>query len=243
MKKYKLFVFIFWFAILLNSWAKADILNNILEGVFRQQDLIEEQIKDAIFLGRFSYVEINAKGDTVKTINSLRRIYSKGSDKQKSEYLEMTIDGKKLTEPEIKKHTKNNQSNENFKSPFYKRFRNDYDFVYRGEDPNAKVWIIGFNPKQKGKGYMKGTAQISQIDFSIKQMQFLPTDLPFVVKNFNITLDYAKFENYSLPSKFTLEMEIQVKVVLNFAHKFIKMQELYSEYQFNNNLPDSIFGL
>lgn len=241
MKILKVLTFFVLFLITLEGFAPNNNLTNILDGIFQQQDIIDEQISDAIFLGKFSYVETNAAGDTLKTINSLRRIYSKSTTKQKSEYLEMVIDGKKLSKPQIDKQTKRNQSNQNFKLPFYKKFRNEYDFFYVSEDQEAKIWVIGFNPKNKKEGYLKGTAEISQADFSIQRLHFLPTDLPAVVKKINITLDYAKYGNYSLPSIFNLEMEINVKVIFNLAHKFIKMQEVYWDYQFNNNLPDSIF--
>ncbi|MCX7785348.1 MAG: hypothetical protein N2201_03860 [candidate division WOR-3 bacterium] len=241
MKMYSRLIVIILIAITVNGIEQNNNLNYILQGVFRQQDLTEEQIGDVIFFGSFSYIEINASGDTTKTINSLRRIYSKGSEKQKSEYLEMVIDGKKLTKMQIEKQTKKNQSAENFKLPFYKKFRNDYDFFYIGEDTNEKVWIIGFRPRYKKAGYLNGSAQISQFDTTISQIQFQPMDLPSVVKHFNCTLNYSKYQNYSLPSKFSLEMEIRVKVILNLAHKFIKMQEIYSEYQFHQSLPDSLF--
>ena len=218
-------------------------LNTILSGVFREQDRIANINKDAIYEGVFSYIELNDKGDTTKTITSARRIYSKGYDKQKSVYSEMIINGRRLSQSEIERENRKNQSNQKTNLPFNTNFRNDYSFYYIGEDNRngLKVWQIGFNPNRKGKGFIKGFADVLQADSNIVYINFTPVGLPFVLKDFSIELDYSKMQGFWVPTKFSLQMEVQVKVILSFAHKYIRMQEIYSNYTFNNNLPDSMF--
>lgn len=217
--------------------------DNILNGVFRNQDKMDKEIRDVIFDGNFSYQESNNKGQVLKTIASRRRIYSKGYDKQKSEYSEMIINGEVLTEEQMKKELKKNRGEMQTKLPFAKDFRDKYEFTYLGEETwhNKPVWKIGYQPKHKAKDNIKGFAYILQNDTNVVQYQFIPTGLPFVLKNFNIILDYFKIEKYWVPEKFSLEMELDVKVVFSLAHKFIRMQEQYSNYKFNTNIPDSFF--
>lgn len=218
-------------------------LNKILNGVLRQQNKMEKQIQDAIYDGQFSFVETNDKRETTKSITAVRKIYSKGLDKQKGEYLEMTIDGKKLNQTELAKENKKSQSGWKTNLPFSKEFRNNYDYNYVSEDSwdGFKLWKIGFAPKRKNKGYIQGFAYISQADSNIIQYQFVSVGLPFVLKNFNIILDYSKVQGYWQLTKFSMQMEVDVKIIFPLSHKYIRMQETYSNYKINNNLPDSLF--
>ncbi|MBS4015622.1 MAG: hypothetical protein KGZ86_04220 [Candidatus Latescibacteria bacterium] len=219
-------------------------LNGILAGVFRNEDKTNQEIQDAIFDGEFFYMEKNNKDQVVKTINSKRRIYTKGADFQKSEYSEMWVNGKLLSEEEMRKEMKKSRGDMQTKLPFSKPFRDNYDFSFQGEETwNGKtVWKIGYEPKQKGKDNIQGFAYVLQSDTNIVQYQFVPTGLPFVLKNFNIVLDYSKIDKYWVPVKFQLDMELDVKVLISFTHKFIRMEEQYSNYKFNNGLTDDFFN-
>lgn len=216
----------------------------VLSTIFSQQDKMSLEIKDATFDGDFFYMEKNNKGQVVKTINSKRRIYTKGSDFQKSEYSEMWVNGKLLSEEEMRKEMKKSRGDMQTKLPFSKPFRDNYDFSFQGEETwkGKTVWKIGYEPKHKGKDNIKGSAYVLQSDTNIVQYQFVPTGLPFVLKHFNIVLDYTKIEKYWVPRKFTLDMELDVKVLISFTHKFIYMEEQYTNYKFNNGLTDDFFN-
>lgn len=225
------------------SYGQHADFEKILQGVFRTQDKMESEIKDAIFDGNFSYIEMNNKGDTIKTIYSKRRVFTKGNDKQKSEYLEIIENGKLLSKEELAKAQKQNRGDMKTKFPFTKQYRNSYTFSYLGEEyyNNMAVWKIGYKPKEKGKDFIQGFAYVLKSDSNVVQYQFTPVGLPFVLKNFNIMLDYSKIDKYWVPTRFFLQMEIDVKVIFSLTHKYITMQETYSNYQFNNNIPDSFF--
>ncbi len=218
-------------------------LDKILSGVFHQQDRMDKEIQDAIFDGNFSFIETNGKGDTTKTITAIRKVYSKGYYKQKGEYVEMTVDSKKLSPAELKKENKKSRSNWKTNLPFSSQFRNDYDFYYIGDEnwEGFKVWGIGYTPKNRKQGYIEGFAFISQADSNVAQYQFIPVGLPFILKNFNIILDYSKVQGYWVLTKFSMEMEVNVKIIFSLAHKFIRMQEFYTNYKFNSSLEDSFF--
>ncbi len=214
-----------------------------MRGVFRQQDKMDSEIQDATFDGSFSYVEMNKNRDTIKTMYSKRHIYTKGYNKQKSEYWEIIKDGKKLSGEEMKKEMKQSRGDMNTKLPFASPYRNNYSFSYLGEEyyNNMAVWKIGYKPNKKGKDMLQGFAYILKNDSNVVQYQFTPVGLPFVLKNFNIVLDYSKTDKYWVPTKFYLQMEIDVKVIFSLAHKFIVMQEYYTNYKFNNGLSDEMF--
>lgn len=218
--------------------------DKILQGIFRMQDKMESEIKDAIFDGNFSYLEMNKKGDTIKTIYTKRRIFTKGNEKQKSEYTEMIENGKVLSKEEIKKAQKQSRGDMKTKLPFASPYRNSYTFNYIGDEyyNNMAVWKIGYAPNKKGKDFIQGFAYVLKSDSNIVQYQFTPVGLPFVLKNFNICLDHSKIDKYWVPTKFFLQMEIDVKIIFSLSHKFITMQETYSNFLFNTNIPDSLFG-
>lgn len=218
-------------------------LDTILAGIYRQQDKMDAEIQDVIFDGSFFYMETNKNGDVIKTINTKRRIYSKGHDKQKSEYLEVIENGKILSEAEKKKVIKQSRGDMKTKLPFISLYRNNYHFQYLGEEyyNDLAVWKIGFKPNQKGKDFVQGFALVEKSDTNVVRYQFTPVGLPFVLKDFNITLDYAKVQSYYVPIQFYFQMEVDVKVIFSLTHKFITMQEIYSNYQFNNGLDDSFF--
>ncbi len=217
--------------------------NNILKTVFHKQDILGEEIKDAVFDGDFFYIEQNDKSQVLKTINSKRRIYTKGADLHKSVYSEMKINGRRLSEEEMKKELKKSRGDMQTKLPFSLPYRENYVFAYQAEEiwNGQAVWKIRYEPKHKSKDNIKGFAYVLVKDTSIVQYQFVPTGLPFVLKNFNITLDYVKVDKYWVPAKFKLDMELDVKVLISFTHKFIRMEEQYSNYQFNTGLTDEFF--
>jgi hypothetical protein len=218
-------------------------LDKILNGVFRQQDKMDNEIQDAIFDGNFSYIEMNKKGDTIKSMYAKRRVYTKGYDRQKSEYLEIVENGKNLSGEEMKKAMKQSRGDMKTKLPFALPYRNFYNFTYLGEEyyNNTAVWKIGYKPKKKGKDLIQGFGYVLKSDSCVVQYQFTPVGLPFVLKNFSIQLDYSKNDKYWVPTRFYLQMEINVKVIFSLAHKFIKMHEYYTNYKFNNGLGDEMF--
>ncbi len=223
-------------------FAQAD-LNNILNGIFRKQDKMDSEIRDAIFDGDYSYLEKNDKGNITKTFTTKRTVYSKSYDKQKSVYSEVTENGRVLSETEKNKVLKQNRGDVQTKLPFASRYRNLYQFSYLGEENfnGMPIWKISYEPNKKGKDFIQGFAYVLKSDTNVIQYQFTPVGLPFVLKNFNIILDYTKLNNYWVPRQFSLKMEIDVKVIFSLSHKFIEMQETYSNYRFNIGLDDSFF--
>jgi hypothetical protein len=215
----------------------------IINGILKKQDLIYQEIKDAIYLGEFLYVETDEKSDTLKTIVAKRKIYSKGYDKQKSECLEMIIEGQSVNNKDIEKQVRKNWYEEKTCFPFDKKYVNQYDFSFVKEESikGTKVWVVSFMPKSKGKGYIQGQAKISQIDFGVVELSFVPINLPFILKDFKITLDYEKFNNYWLPKQFLLTAQVDIKILVSLVRKFIVIMEVYSDYKFNNGLDDSFF--
>jgi len=218
-------------------------LNTILGGIYRQQDKMDSEIRDAIFDGDYSYREKNDKGNITKSFTTKRTVYTKGYDLQKSVYSEVIENGRVLSETEKNKVLKQSRGEVETKLPFASRYRNLYQFSYLGEENlnDMPIWKIGYEPNKKGKDFIRGFAYVLKSDTNVIQYQFAPVGLPFVLKNFNIILDYTKLDNYWVPREFSLQMELDVKVIFSFSHKFIQMQETYSNYRFNTGLDDNFF--
>jgi hypothetical protein len=237
-------IILFSLILFINITTAQENLKSILTGLFQNQDKMDEEIQDAIFDGDYFYIEKNNKDQVLKTINSKRRIYTKGINLQKSVYSEMKVNGRLLSEQEMQKELKKSRGDMQTKLPFSKPFRDNYNFSYLGEESwsGNTVWKIGYEPKHKGKDNIKGFAYVLQSDTNIVRHQFVPTGLPFVLKHFSIVLDYSKIEKHWVPTKFALDMELDVKVLISFSHKFIHMEEQYSNYKFNHGLSDVFFN-
>ena len=129
------------------------------------------------------------------------------------------------------------------KMPLSKETRNDYEFKLIGSNifNDMSVWIVEFTSKKKEDGYINGQAYILKDKYDIIRAEFVPAKTPSMVKNIKMSLDYSEVQSYWLPAKFEMEMEVDVKFVLNMYFKHIKVEDVYSQYKLNCGLQDSLF--
>ena len=221
--------------------------SKIIDGIFRQQEKMEREIADVIFDAKYYYLETDTRGEVKKSNITLRRVYMKGFEKQKHEFLAMRVNNRELSPEEMAQSQSEWRRQETMikktKMPFLPRLRKDYEYFMAGEDTskNLKVWKIGFRPKRRREGYVRGFACVSEQDSNVVRLQFVPVRLPFVLKNFQIIIDYARQDGYWLPAKFSMETDVQVKIILTFYQRHISIKEEYSNYRFNNGLNDDFF--
>ena len=219
----------------------------ILDGIFRQQEKMAKEITDAIFDAKYSYSETKPSGKIVKNIVALRKVYMEEFEKQKHEFNALTINNRRQNPSEMKKKLtewrRQEQMIEKTKMPFTPQLRKYYEYSFLGTDSynGEEVWMIGFQPKRKRAGYVQGFAYISTHDSNVVKLSFLPVRIPFVLRNFGISIDYSQQNDYWLPAKFKMDADVVVKLILTLYQRHIHIEEEYSNYKFNTALPDSIF--
>jgi hypothetical protein len=251
-KKYlKRFCFLLFLILLITGLSRTlsseNELDIILDNIFLKQEMMVKEISDAIFETKYHYLETRANGKIEKSISALRKVYMKEFEKQKHEFLEMTLNNRKLNPAEMEKNInewrKQEKMIKNTKMPFDLRFRKYYNYYLSKADSSymSDVWKIEFKPKRKRAGYVQGFVYISKQDTNIVQLHFIPIRLPFVLRNFQIIINYSNQNSFWLPGNFSMETDVIVKIIITLYHRHISIKEEYSNYQFNNGLNDDFF--
>ena len=221
-------------------------LEDIIAKAQNQQAKIEEEIRDATFMGESVYKERKKDEKISREIISNRRIYMKRGGKRRDDYFSMIINGEKLNDgemkKEVKKWSKRSKSVSETKIPLSQETVGDYDYRLIGSDVlnGLPAWVLGFEAKKEEDGYINGKIYVSKDSFDILRVDFRPVKTSRVIKDMEMSLFYSPVEGYWMPAKFEMEMKIKVSFLL---YRHITVEDTYSEYSFNNMLEDSIFAV
>jgi hypothetical protein len=223
-------------------------IQEILKKLEIRQKEIKKEVSDITYMAKTVYREIDKDGSAKKEVLVDKKIYMRNDDRRHEEYISMIIDGKKLSDDELKKESKewqkNNSRGKDTKSPLDEKFRNDYVFKLLGGSffDRQPVWVIEFKAKKKEENYIDGKAYILKDKFDIAKVDFTPAKIPSVIKNIKLSLIYSNIQGYWLPTKFQMAMKVDVKVVFSMYHKDIKVEDTYYQHKLNTGLDDSLFS-
>lgn len=221
-------------------------LQEIIKNVeMRQQNLLD-CVQDATFMAKTIYRETDKDGNVKKDVVIERRIYMKSHDKRHEDYLSMIVNGKQLDKKEIKKESKDWQKKSRMsqtKMPLSKETKNDYEFKLIGNSiiGNMPIWLVEFTAKKKEDGYINGKAYVLKDKYDITRVDFTPAKIPSTLKSMAMSVIYSEVQGYWLPAKFEMNMDVDVKFVLNIYHRHVKVEDTYSQYKLNCGLLDSLF--
>jgi hypothetical protein len=222
-------------------------LDSILAGVFRRQQEMADAINDLQFRADYSYAELNPSGDTAKTVETTRRVYMKGFNRQRHEFQTMRVNGRELTAGEMQRELIPWRVQEAMmkrtRMPFATEEQQRYRYRLEGEETlgGVPVWHVGFEPRRRTLGSLQGSALISCADSNVLQLRFLPAVVPPGIEQMSIVLDYAETQGFQVPARFDLDAEVRVAIIATLFHKRIRIQEQYADYQFNSGLGDDFF--
>lgn len=219
----------------------------IVDSIVQRQTAQENKIIDMQFHAHSVFREMDSKGKVKEEILIERIVYEKG-EKQTTHYLSMSSNGKNLNDKQMVKEIadweKQGKKRGTTKMPFNQRFRDEYEYslngwsTYHGDD----VRVIGFTPKHDGDGYIKGFAFIDPIDCCVLRIEAKPAQLPGVIKDMLMIYTYNKEQGYCLPEAFEFSMRLKVQFVLTFVHNTYTLEDRYSQFLLNSDLPDSLFA-
>jgi hypothetical protein len=222
-------------------------LEEIIEGVEMQQERIVTEIEDAVFSADATYREVDKDGKLKKDLIARRRIYMGQNNRRYEECLIMVLNGEELKGKKLRKEFKDWQkktkSQSETKMPMTPEGEGAYNYELIGSEKRdgMDVWILGFAPKKRKKGYIEGRGYISKDNFNIVRVEFSPAKLPRVIENMRMSLIYSEVEGYWFPVKFDMKMTISVGLLVEFFRMDVEVEDTYSDYKFNNQLDDSLF--
>jgi hypothetical protein len=223
-----------------------DSLLLVIEQVVQKQEQQHEAINDLQFSGHSIFREMDPHGNLKKEMMIERIVYEKG-DKQATRYLLMSKNGvtldEKQKENEIANWEKQGKKRGTTKMPFDPQYTEVYEYVlerstmYQG----VQVWVVGFEPKQKEEGYISGRAYIDPVACVVMRIEATPVKLPGVIKEMTMVYIYQPEQGYWLPAGFEFSMRLKVQFVLTFVHTTYTLEDRYSDFVLNSDLPDSLF--
>jgi hypothetical protein len=238
----KLFSLVLLLAIFFKALIANDELNLILDGIFQKQEKMNREISDVTFDVYYTYLETKDNNKIEKSIKAWRRVFMQEFENQQHKFLAMIENNRRLNPAEMEKNIREWRKYEkmikNTKLPFNPKFSAYYNY-YLSDSINydtGKVWKIGFKPKRQKAGLVQGFAYILKQDTNVIQLNFVPVKLPAILRNFKIQIDYSKQNSLWLPNKFSLEMEVIIKIIATLYKRNIYIQEEYYNYQFNQGI-------
>jgi hypothetical protein len=221
-------------------------LQDIIKKIeMRQQNLLNN-VQDLTFMAKTLYKETDKGGNTKKDVVVQRRIYMKNFSKRHEDYLSMMVNGKQLDKKELEKESKEWRKKSRMsqtKMPLSKEAKNDYEYKLIGSSTldGMPVWLVGFKSKKNEDNYINGKAYVLKDSCDIARVDFKPAKTSSVIKDIDMSLIYSEIQGYWLPIKFEMNMDLDVKFVLNMYYRQIKIEDVYTQYKFNCGLQDSLF--
>ena len=223
-------------------------LEEIIEKVKMQQLKIVEEIDDAVFLAESIYREREKDDELKKELIVKKRVYMKSGGRHHEEYLGMILNGRDLygkeREKEIRDWKKKARRQQETKMPLTTESEGAYDYQLMGSATwnGMEVWVVDFRARYRKDGYINGQGYVSKESFNIVRAEFAPAKIPRVIEDMKMFLTYSEVQGYWMPVKFKLNMKIRVGFLVDLFYRDIRIEDTYSEYQFNNQLEDSLFG-
>jgi hypothetical protein len=114
-----------------------------------------------------------------------------------------------------------------------------------GDQPEVRVYQVQVRPRRNDRSAMIGSVYVDRASADIVRMTFTFTPASYVDRRLdyiNISLDNGLFGgSYWLPNEQSIEIRRQIPELDFAAGSVIKGHIRISQYQFNANIPDSVF--
>jgi hypothetical protein len=230
-------------------------LDELLAGIRRAEAKRRAALREMVYTANARVVEWTdpSRTEIKQETISERRVYTREPDLMRNEYLSMAIDGRPLSEAEMRRELAKQRrgggrgqgGGGQFVSPFSPEAAADYTFRFLGESDyeGQPAWRVAFSPVEPGEMRMEGSALVSQSDYQTLFVEMAPSELPSVLKEFAMRIRFAPVQGYWLPAHFRMEMRVKVSVIVTLADRTLTIEDLYSDYRLNPGLDDSVFAV
>jgi len=222
-------------------------VDSVLDAVFVRAAERTAAIRDATYIGAYLYREFDSEGNQLREETCRRRVYTKGYGNQHLEFLDVRVNGKELAgrarSVQIALLKQKGLVQDEAAMPFRLETMDSYNYELLGSDTlgGREVWVVGFDPLHRSMKTVTGQALVDKATFDILQLRFKPAWLPWVCVGTCMTLYLRELDGYTYPYFFEMDMTIRVKVLITLAHRRLRVEDRFTDYQFNTGLPDSLF--
>lgn len=209
---------------------------SFLDSVFLRQSEIGARLRGVNFQSTLTYIETNLLNNHSETISCVRRVIMENYDDQQDVFITVLVNGqpvtgsrrKRVVQALIKKGVFARQS----RLPFFPENRARYRYEEAGqiEIEGQPLRAIRFYPIRNSQQYITGTGYFHPVTGDLIRMEFVPADLPPVVDSTRLVLTYDQFNGFWLPAKFTMKMDLSLKVVKLLMRRRIEIEDRYSDY-------------
>jgi hypothetical protein len=221
--------------------------DSVVQSVFCRQQVMSERIRDVSYDADYRYTEVDVRQGRTRRVSCLRRVSMKGYERQRHDIRSVTVDGRRLSGRELEHEVNDLRSKGlvagNTRMPFMTETRDEYRYSLLGEESlhGSKAWVLGFQPRSTSSRYIRGRAWVSKDSFDVVGLQFAPARVPLVVSAADMNLEYGQVDGAWLPVRFTMTMDLKLKVLITVLDRHLEIEDRYSGYVLNAGLNDSLF--
>jgi hypothetical protein len=215
----------------------------VIDSVFRRQDVLDGQYNCAQYKSRLRYIESDLKSGDVKLVECERVVTIPRCGEQVHDFGPVWVDGQPVEgsrrDDEIESLMSKGKHARKTLMPFFPQTRDEYEYAVVGRDTwrGMQVWQVEFTPKRETGRHITGSALVLDSAFDIVSMEFMPSDLPFVVTDARMELDYDFFDGRWLPVRFKMDMDLRLAFIIELMRRHVLMEETYWDHSFTNTAP------
>ena len=212
----------------------------VLDGVFCRQDTLDTQLTFLQFRSDMRYTESDLKSGDVKLLECKRLVSVPRFGEQSHEYEEVCLNGVQLEGKERDKEIKSLRSKAKYAQrtlmPFFPETRDEYEYRVARRDTwrGMQVWRIEFTPVRRTGRHITGYARVLDGSFDIVSLEFAPSDLPFLVTDASMALNYERTCGHWLPASFEMDMDLRLAFFIELMRMHVRIDEIYRDYSFTD---------
>jgi len=220
----------------------------VMDGVFCRQDELAGQSSCAQFKSRLLYTESDLKSGEVKRVECERLVTVPRDGDQVCEFGSVWVDGQpvegKERESEIESLISKSKHAQKTLMPFFPETRDEYEYTVAGQDTwrGLQVWKVDFTPQKVSSRHIKGSALVLDGSFDVVSLEFSPSDLPFVVTDACMELDYDLLDGRWLPVRFEMDMDLRLALIIELMRRHVSIEETYWDHSFTDEAPEDAKG-
>jgi hypothetical protein len=213
--------------------------SDVVERVFERQAAVAAQICSVSYHAEYRYTETNHKDNRRQDVRCSRRVTMRGFENQRHDFQRVSVNGRELRGAEMDREIADLKSKGlvagSARMPFLVETRGDYRYRLLGTTAAGgnECWIVGFEPVRPSSKTVRGRSFVLKSSADIVRTEFRPAQVPFVVREIGMTLDYARFGEFWLPSGFRFDMDLRLHFLVTMLDRHIAIEDSYSDYRIN----------
>jgi hypothetical protein len=212
---------------------------DVVERVFARQAAVAAQVCSVSYHAEYRYTETNHKDNRRQDVRCSRRVWMRGYENQRHDFQRVSVNGRELRGAEMDREIADLRSkglvSRSARMPFLVETRGDYRYRLLGTAAAAgqDCWIVGFEPVRPSAKTVRGRSFVLKSSADIVRTEFRPAQVPFVVREMALCLDYGRFGEFWLPTRFTLDLDLRLRFLVTMLDRHIEIEDIYSDYRIN----------